>query len=68
MRVRGDTLLLAGREFDGRYYLVDYAVEAAIKACIAKAIKKNPRQGKVKATKSRSPFAKGSRRDKCFNR
>ena len=37
VRTREARLLLAGREFDGCYYLAGYAVEAALKACIAKA-------------------------------
>ncbi len=40
VRVREAKLLLAGREFDGCYYLAGYAVEAALKACIAKATRR----------------------------
>jgi hypothetical protein len=36
-RIREARLLLAGGEFDGCYCLTGYAVEAALKACIAKA-------------------------------
>ena len=40
IRVREARLLLAGHEFDGCYYLAGYAVEAALKACIAKATRR----------------------------
>lgn len=40
LRVREARLLLAGHEFDGCYYLAGYAVEAALKACIAKATRR----------------------------
>ncbi len=39
-RIREARLLLAGGEFDGCYYLAGYAVEAASKACIAKATRR----------------------------
>jgi HEPN domain-containing protein len=39
-RIREARLLLAGGEFDGCYYLTGYAVEAALKACIAKATRR----------------------------
>jgi hypothetical protein len=32
--------LLANKRYDGAYYLIGYAVECALKACIAKQIKK----------------------------
>jgi hypothetical protein len=61
-RIREARLLLAGAEFDGCYYLTGYAVEAALKACIAKATRRfefpdkdranrvfTPRPGKIAA-------------------
>ncbi len=40
VRVREARLLLAGHEYDGCYYLAGHAVEAALKACIAKATRR----------------------------
>jgi HEPN domain-containing protein len=38
-RLEDAQLLLKGRRFDGAYYLAGYAVECALKACIAKKTK-----------------------------
>jgi HEPN domain-containing protein len=35
-RLRDAEILLKNRRFDGAYYLAGYAVECAIKACVAK--------------------------------
>jgi HEPN domain len=39
VRVQDAKVLLDARRFDGAYYLVGYAVECALKACIAKQVK-----------------------------
>jgi HEPN domain-containing protein len=41
MRVREAKTLLRNGHFEGAYYLLGYAVECALKACIAKQIKKH---------------------------
>jgi hypothetical protein len=40
LRLAEARTLLRDRKFDGAYYLAGYAVECALKACIAKQIKK----------------------------
>jgi len=40
LRVRDAEVLLAGRRYAGAYYLCGYAVECALKACIAKRTKR----------------------------
>jgi HEPN domain-containing protein len=40
LRLREARALFRAKEFSGAYYLVGYAVECALKACIAKRVKK----------------------------
>jgi HEPN domain-containing protein len=40
-RVREAKTLLKAREYSGAYYLAGYAVECALKACIAKAVQRH---------------------------
>ncbi len=40
LRLAEAHILLANKKYDGAYYLTGYAVECALKACIAKQIKK----------------------------
>jgi HEPN domain-containing protein len=39
-RIREAKLLFAAGEYSGAYYLAGYAVECALKACFAKAVKR----------------------------
>lgn len=39
-RLREAEVLLAARQYSGAYYLAGYAVECALKACIAKKVKR----------------------------
>lgn len=41
LRIREAQALLRAKEFSGAYYLVGYAVECGLKACIAKGVKKH---------------------------
>lgn len=52
VRVREAEALLAAGLWDGAYYLAGYAVECALKACIAKLTKADDFPDKDKATKA----------------
>jgi hypothetical protein len=41
LRVKEATILLDANCFEGAYYLLGYAIECALKACIAKQIKQH---------------------------
>lgn len=51
LRVRDALRLLRGRRYDACYYLAGYAVECALKACIAKQFRAStiPDLGRVKS-------------------
>lgn len=52
LRRREAAVLLKARRFSGAYYLVGYAVECALKACIAKQTKKHDFPDKTIAQKA----------------
>lgn len=52
VRIREAEILLDNGQFDGSHYLSGYAIECAIKACIAKATKRHEFPDKGKAEKS----------------
>jgi HEPN domain-containing protein len=58
VRLREAKLLLAANAPDGAYYLAGYAVECALKACIAKATKRHDFPDKQRANDSYTHNAK----------
>lgn len=51
MRIRDAKVLLTGGRYEGAYYLAGYAVECALKACIAKQTKRYDFPNKERAVK-----------------
>jgi HEPN domain-containing protein len=51
-RLREAKLLLSANAPDGAYYLAGYAVECALKACIAKSTQRHDFPDKVRANRS----------------
>jgi HEPN domain-containing protein len=52
MRIREAKVLFAAEEYSGAYYLAGYAVECALKACIAKSVQRYDFPDKSLAQKS----------------